>query len=169
MKKLLSACGVLALAIGLVVAPGAVAKKGPKQVYGTVSVNVTPTSFTTGDTSVTEASVSGNVASNSNCRKFRHITFEWVDGAGVVLPSPLNPIAVETDTGPNGDFSATIPRPNVTNPPQTTPIYLRATAEFTVRKVGSKKKRKTKKGRAFHCMEISGLSGPVTILPAPAP
>jgi hypothetical protein len=164
MRKLVSAGVVCALAIGLVAVPGALAKKGPKLVGGAVSVNVTPTTFTTGDTTVTTASVNGNVASNSNCRKFRTVRFEWVDAATNLVVPPA--IATTSPTGPNGDYSAVVPRPSVTNPP-TTSVYLRAIVDPATRKVGSKKKRKTKKGRVFNCQQITGQSAPVSILPAP--
>jgi hypothetical protein len=65
MKKLLSASAVCVVAVGLVVAPGVLAKKSTKNVGGTVSVNVTPSTFTTGDATVTTATASGNVASTS--------------------------------------------------------------------------------------------------------
>ncbi|HEX6587041.1 MAG TPA: hypothetical protein VF052_09830 [Solirubrobacterales bacterium] len=146
MKKLLSACAVLALAIGLVVAPGAVAKKGPKNVGGTVSVSVAPTTITT-ETTVT---ASGNVASNSNCRKDRTVHLYW-SGA------PTTEVGSAT-TRSNGNYTATVPAPT------TTGQMLLAKVDQVTRKVGSKKKgKKTKKGRPFNCMIINGASAPVTI------
>jgi hypothetical protein len=161
MKKLISACAVCAVAVGVVAAPSALGVKSAKQVGGTVSVNVTPNTFTTGDTAVTSATVTGNVASNSSCRKDRTIHFAWVNGT-TVGPD----LGVVATTRSNGDYTATVPRPTDTNPPTTT-VTLRATVDPVTRKVGSKKKgKKHKKGRAFNCLAITGDSAPVTIAPA---
>ena len=160
MKKLISACAVCAVAVGLVAVPNALGVKSAKQVGGTVSVNVTPTTFTTGDTSVTTATVSGNVASNSGCKKDRTVHFAYVNGATVT------PLAETATTKGNGAYTATVPKPTDTNPP-TTSVVLRATVDQTIRKVGSKKKgKKTKKGRAFNCLTFSGDSAPIAIAPA---
>ncbi len=160
MKKLITACAVCAMAVGLVVAPGALGKKSTKNVGGTVSVNVTPSTFTTGDSTVTTATVSGNVASNSSCRKDRTVHFAYVNGTTVT------PLAETAVTRPNGNYTATVPKPTDTNPP-TASVVLRATVDQMTRKVGSKKKgKKTKKGRAFNCMSITGDSAPLTIAPA---
>jgi hypothetical protein len=161
MKKLISACAVCAMAVGLVAVPNALGVKSAKQVGGTVSVNVTPTTFTTGDTSVTTATVSGNVASNSGCKKDRTVHFAYVNGATVT------PLAETATTKGNGAYTATVPKPTDTNPP-TTSVVLRATVDQTVRQVGSKKKgKKTKKGRAFNCLQITGDSAPIAIAPSP--
>jgi hypothetical protein len=161
MRKLIGATAVCALAIGLVAVPGALGVKSAKQVGGTVSVFVTPSSFTTGDTTVTSASVSGNVASNSSCRKDRTVHLYWVSN-GVVGPEVGSAV-----TRSNGDYSATVPRPTDTNPP-TTSVVLRGIVDPTTRKVGSKKKgKKHKKGRRFDCLQLTGDSAPVAILPAP--
>jgi hypothetical protein len=161
MKKLITACAVCAMTVGLVVAPGALGKKSAKNVGGTVSVTVTPSSFTTGDATVTTATVSGNVASSSSCRKDRTVHFAYVNGATVT------PLAETAVTRPNGDYTATVPKPADTNPP-TSSVVLRATVDQLTRKVGSKKKgKKTKKGRAFNCLSITGDSAPLTIAPVP--
>jgi hypothetical protein len=161
MKKLISACAVCAVAVGLVAVPNAIGVKSAKQVGGTVSVNITPTTSTTGETSVTTATVSGNVASNSGCKKDRTVHFAYVNGATVT------PLAETATTKGNGAYTATVPKPTDTNPP-TTSVVLRATVDPTVRKVGSKKKgKKTKKGRAFNCLQITGDSAPIAIAPAP--
>jgi hypothetical protein len=160
MKKLISACAVCAMAVGLVAVPSALGVKSAKQVGGTVSVGVTPSTFTTGDTTVTTATVSGNVASNSGCRKDRTVHFAYVNGATVT------PLAETAVSRPNGDYTATVPKPTDTNPP-TTSVTLRATVDPVTRKVGSKKKgKKTKKGRAFSCLTITGDGAPLTIAPA---
>jgi hypothetical protein len=160
MKKLISACAVCAVAVGLVAVPNALGVKSAKQVGGTVSVNVTPTTFTTGDTNVTTATVSGNVASSSGCKKDRTVHFAYVNGATVT------PLAETATTKGNGAYTATVPKPTDTNPP-TTSVVLRATVDQTIRKVGSKKKgKKTKKGRAFNCLTFSGDSAPIAIAPA---
>jgi hypothetical protein len=161
MKKLISACAVCAVAVGLVAVPGALGVKSAKQVGGTVSVSVTPSTFTTGDTTVTTATVSGTVASNSNCRKDRTVHFAYVNGATVT------PLAETATTKGNGSYTATVPRPADTNPP-TSSVVLRATVDPAIRKVGSKKKgKKAKKGRAFNCLQITGDSAPLAIAPAP--
>jgi hypothetical protein len=155
MRKLLSACAVLAVAVGLVVAPGAGAVKSPKSVYGSVSLNVTPNPLPNATSTVT---ATGNVASNSNCRKDRDITFAWVNGA------TITPATGSAETRSNGDYTATVSRPTETAP-GTTSIVLRATAAQEKRKVGSKKKgKKKKKGRKFICEQISGDST-VTLIP----
>jgi hypothetical protein len=162
MKKLISACAVCAVAVGVVAVPNALGVKSAKQVGGTVSVSVTPSTFTTGDPTVTTATVSGSVASNSGCKKDRTVHFAYVKGATVT------PLAETAVTGSNGSYTATVPKPTDTNPP-TTSVTLRATVDAAIRKVGSKKKgKKTKKGRAFNCLSITGDSAPITIAPAPA-
>jgi hypothetical protein len=161
MKKLITACAVSAMAVALVAVPSALGVKSAKQVGGTVTVSVTPSTFTTGDSTVTTATVSGNVASNSSCRKDRTVHFAYVNGATVT------PLAETAVTRSNGNYTVTVPKPADTNPP-TTSVVLRATVDQATRKVGSKKKgKKTKKGRAFNCLSITGDSAPITIAPAP--
>ena len=146
MKKLIGATAVCALAIGLVAAPGALGVKSPKLVSGTVSVGVTPVPLPDATTSV---SVSGNVATSSSCRTGRTVHFAWVSNgvAGAEVGSAV--------TGPNGDFTATLPRPTDTSTAGTS-VALRTTVDQVTRKVGSKKKgKKTKKGRAFECLSIT--------------
>jgi hypothetical protein len=76
------------------------------------------------------------------------------------------PLAETATTRSNGSYTATVPKPADTNPP-TTSVVLRATVDPQTRKVGSKKKgKKTKKGRAFNCLQITGDSAPITIAPA---
>ena len=84
MKKLLSACAVLALAIGLVVAPGAIAKKGPKLVPTFVTVNVTPNPVVAG----AATTATGNVSATSNCRKFRTVQLDWVNTTTLAVTPP---------------------------------------------------------------------------------
>jgi hypothetical protein len=145
------------LTVGLVAAPGASAVKAPKVVFGTVSVNVTPNPIPSTATTVT---ANGNVASNSGCRKDRTVHFAWVSGTTV------GPEVGTAETGPNGNYTAVLPRPTDT-PPAT--VALQATVDQTFRKVGSKKKgKKTKKGRQFNCQQITGLSGPITVEAPPA-
>ena len=62
---MITATAVCGLAVGLVVAPSAVAKKRTKLVSGTVSVFVTPNPVPASATMVT---ASGNVAASSSCR-----------------------------------------------------------------------------------------------------
>jgi hypothetical protein len=152
MKKLAMMIAIGALAVGMTAAPGAIAKKAPKQVSGTVSVAPTPTTITPETTTVT---VTGNVASNSSCRKGRTVRFSYVNGTTV---TPLAETAVTTN---NGSYSAVLPKPTDAAPASVT---LRATVDSAIRKVGSKKKgKKAKKGRAFNCLEITGDSTALTV------
>jgi hypothetical protein len=152
MRKLVSACAVCAVAVGLVVAPSALGVKSAKQVGGTVSVSVNPSTVGIYTQSV---AASGTVSSNSSCKKDRTIHFAYVNGATVT------PLPQTATTGPSGKYSATLPVPNDT-PPAT--VTLRVTVDSAIRKVGSKKKgKKTKKGRAFNCLEITGNSSPITV------
>jgi hypothetical protein len=71
-----------------------------------------------------------------------------------------------TTTGSNGKYAVTVPKPTDTNPP-TASVVLRATVDQAIRKVGSKKKgKKSKKGRRFDCLQLTGDSGPIAIAPA---
>jgi hypothetical protein len=153
MRKLLSACAVCALAIGLVAVPGALGVKSAKQVGGTVSVNVAPNPLPNATATV---SATGNVKSNSSCRKDRTVRFHWVSGG---VPGAEVGTA---ETGSNGNYTATLPRPTDTFP-TTTSVTLHAAVDQATRKVGSKKKgKKTKKGRRFDCLALEG-STPVTL------
>jgi hypothetical protein len=146
MKKLISAAVVCGLAIGLVAVPGALGVKSPKLVAGSVSVGVSSSPLP--DTTTTE-SVTGNLASNSSCRKDRTVRFSWVSN-GVQSPDAGSAV-----THSNGDFSAVVPRPADTST-TTSSVILRTTVDQVTRRVGSKKKgKKTKKGRAFECLSIS--------------
>jgi hypothetical protein len=157
MRKLVSACAVCAVAVGLVAVPGALGVKSAKQVGGTVTVGVTPTTV---DSTTTTLAASGGVASNSGCKKDRTIHFAYVNGATVT------PLAETAETKNNGSYTATVPKPTDTNPP-TSSVVLRATVDPVTRKVGSKKKgKKTKKGRRFDCLTFSGDSAPIAIAPA---
>jgi hypothetical protein len=158
MKKLISACAVCAMAVGLVAVPNALGVKSAKQVGGTVSVTASPTTI---EATTTTVAASGSVASNSGCKKDRTVHFAYVNGATVT------PLAETATTKGNGAYTATLPKPTDTNPP-TTSVVLRATVDPLTRKVGSKKKgKKTKKGRAFNCLQITGDSAPIAIAPAP--
>jgi hypothetical protein len=157
MKKLISACAVCALAVGLVAVPNALGVKSAKQVGGTVSVTASPTTI---DATTTTVAASGSVASSSGCKKDRTVHFAYVNGATVT------PLAETATTKGNGSYDATLPKPTDTNPP-TTSVVLRATVDPLTRKVGSKKKgKKTKKGRAFNCLQLTGDSAPIAIAPA---
>jgi hypothetical protein len=156
MKKLISACALCAVAMAAVAVPSALGVKSAKQVGGTVSVDVSPTTVEATTTSVT---ASGGVASNSSCKKGRTVHFAYVNGTTV------GPEIGLTTTGSNGKYTVTLPKPTDTNPP-TASVVLRATVDQVTRKVGSKKKgKKTKKGRRFDCLQITGDSGPIAIAP----
>ena len=160
MRKLIAAGAVLAVSIGLVVAPGASAVKSPKQVPGTVSVFVTPNPVPASATTVT---ASGNVASSSSCRKDRTVHFTYINS----ITGAQTPLAQPAVTGPTGDYTAVLPRSNATLP---STAVLQATVDEQIRKVGSKKKgKKTKKGRQFDCLQIVGQSGPIQLDAPPAP
>jgi hypothetical protein len=139
MKKLLGAAAVCALAIGLVAVPGALGVKSPKQVASSVSVSVTPNPVVAG----AAATGSGNVSSNSGCRKDRRVDLVWVNTTTLA-----ETVAGSATTRSNGDYTA-----NLTAPATAGTYTLKATVFGPViRKVGSKKKgKKTKKGRAFSC------------------
>jgi hypothetical protein len=146
MKKLICATAVCALATGLVAAPGALGVKSPKLVGGGVSVGVTPIPLPNTTTSV---SVTGNVAASSDCRKDRTLHFSWVSN-GVAGPEVGTAV-----TRPNGDFTATLPRPTETST-TTSSVSLRTTVDQVSRKVGSKKKgKKAKGGRQFTCLSMT--------------
>jgi len=161
MKRLLSASAVCALAVGLIVVPGAIGKTSTKHVGGTVSVNVTPTTVATNPTPPPTTipdtlTVTGNVASNSGCRKARTVHFSY-SGA------PLTFVGSPVTTGPNGDYTASIPAPTTTG--QT----VLATVDQVNRKFAAKRKgKKAKRGRiVFDCMQITGSSSTsITVLPA---
>jgi hypothetical protein len=156
MRKLVSVTAVCAVAIGLVVVPSALGVKSAKQVGGTVTVGVTPTTV---ESTTTTLTASGGVASNSGCKKDRTLHFAYVNGLTVT------PLAETAVTKSNGSYTATLPKPADTNPP-TSSVVLRATVDPAVRTVGSKKKgKKTKKGRAFNCLTITGDSAPIAIAP----
>jgi hypothetical protein len=157
MKKLISACAVSAVVVAAVAAPSALGVKSPKQVGGTVSVNVAPTTV---DATTTSMTASGGVATNSGCKKARTIHFAYVNGTTV------GPEVGTATTGSNGKYTVTLPKPTDTNPP-TASVVLRATVDQAIRKVGSKKKgQKTKKGRRFDCLQVTGDSAPIAIAPA---
>lgn len=159
MRKLITATAVCGLAVGLVVAPNAVAKKRTKLVSGTVSVFVTPNPVPASATTVT---ASGNVASNSNCRKNRKVTFTYVNS----LTGAQNPlVGHEATTGPNGDYSIVLPRSNATLP-STAVLHAKVAQQF--RRVGKKKGEKPKPGRQFNCLEINGQSAPIELQAPPA-
>jgi hypothetical protein len=155
MKKLLTASLVCAVAVGLVAVSGAGAVKSTKEVFGTVSVTVTPNPVPDATTTVT---ASGNVASNSSCRKGRTVSLAYAS-------SPLTVVGTAV-TGPNGDYTA----PNLPKPTTSGDTLQATVVDGGFRKVGGKKKSKrTKKGRQFHCNAIGPTaSAPITLEPPPA-
>jgi hypothetical protein len=156
MKKLLGAAAVCALTVGLVAAPGASAVKAPKQVGGTVSVSVTPS--TVSAATPTTLTASGNVASNSGCRKNRTVHFAYVGATGPDLSGTT------VTTGSNGNYSVSLPQPTTATTPAS--VTLQVTVDAATRKVGSKKKgQKPKKGRQFHCAALTGSFSPITVNP----
>lgn len=156
MRRIAIATAVSVLAVGLTAAPGVLAKKGPKQVGGTVTVTATPSTI---ETTTTTVAVSGNVKSSSSCRKGRTVRFSYTD------PSGTTPLAETAVTKPNGDFSATLPKPLTAGPASVT---LTATVDQATRKLKGKGKKKGHakgKARKFDCLSISGQ----TVLTVAAP
>jgi hypothetical protein len=157
MRKLISACAVCATAVAVVAVPSALGVKSAKQVGGTVNVAAAPTTV---DATTTAVTASGRVASNSSCRKGRTVHFAYVNGTTV------GPEVGMTTTKSSGKYTVDLPKPSDTNPP-TASVVLRATVDEVTRKVGSKKKgQKTKKGRRFDCLQLTGDSAPIAIAPA---
>ena len=159
MRKLSIAIAVGALAVCLAVAPAAAkpGPKAPKDVASTVTLVATPTTI---DAATTTVAVSGNVKANSSCRKNRTVSFSYTDASGTT--------AVGTAvTGPNGDYSATLPKPTTTGPATVT---LTATVAEAIRvtkgqsKGKGKKKGHGKKARKFNC--LSGTASSVLTVPA---
>ncbi|HYU14480.1 MAG TPA: hypothetical protein VEL05_00345 [Candidatus Acidoferrum sp.] len=152
MKKLISACAVCAVAVGVVAAPNALGVKSTKQVATSATVSVTPTTATAGST----VKASGTVSSNSSCQKNRTVELAWVDSTNAETPA-----GTATTKGGSGKYDA-----DVTAPATAGTYTLKATVTGPVtRKVGSKKKgQKTKKGRQFSCLASPpASSSPVTV------
>jgi hypothetical protein len=153
MKKLIGACAVCAVAVGVVAAPSALGVKSTKQVATSVTVSVAPTTTTTGSAVI----ASGKVSSNSSCQKSRTVELAWVDSTTLAE----TPAGTTTTKGGSGKYDADLVAP------ATAGTYtLKATVTGPVtRKVGSKKKgQKTKKGRRFSCLASSpASSAPVTV------
>jgi hypothetical protein len=152
MRKVLCAFALCAVAVGLVAVPSAIGVKSTKQVFGTVSVTVTPNPVP----ATTTVTASGNVASNSSCRKDRTVTLAYSGIPGSVVGSAM--------TGPNGDYTAT----NLPKPTTSGETLLATVADGGFRKVGSKKKgKKNKRGRQFHCNAIGPTASAPVILETP--
>jgi hypothetical protein len=147
MRKLLTATAVCGLAVGLVVAPNAVAKKRTKLVYGTVSVFVTPNPVPASATTVT---ASGNVAANSSCRNDRTVPFTYVNALTGATSLPQTAV-----TGSNGDYSVVLPRSTATLP---STAVLQARVDQQFRRVGSSKKKgkKARGGGSSTALRSSG-------------
>ena len=163
MRRLFTAIAVSALAVGLTVAPGAIGKAQTKQVASTVSLSATPS--TVSNATPSAISASGNVQANSSCRKNRAVSFSYVSSTGTVTP-----VGTPVVTGPNGDFSASLPQPTDVGP---TTVTLKATVAETIRtKIikgknnganKGKKKGKVQK-RKFLCLSGEGTT-PITVNP----
>lgn len=154
-RKLWSTIGIGLLATSLLVAATAVGKgpKAPKQAPGAVSVLATPSTLGAADATVT---VTGNLKSNSGCRKDRVVRFAY-SGTGGTTQLPQT-----AETRSNGDFTAVLPRPTDTAPATVT---LQVSVDEADRKVGSKKKgKKQKKGRKITCLAATGQTT-LTLVP----
>jgi hypothetical protein len=152
MKKLISVTALCALVVGLLAAPGALGVKSPKQVASTVTVSVTPNPVVAG----APATASGNVQSNSSCRKNRTVVLEWVDTSNVATP------AGTATTRPNGDYTAAVTAPTTIGT-----YTLRATVQGPVlRRVGKKKGEHAKRGRQFSCNASAPASSSPVIVSA---
>jgi hypothetical protein len=155
MRKLFSAIAVGLLASSLAISATAVAKgpKSPKQAAGSVSALATPSMLGTADATTT---VTGNLKSNSGCRKDRIVRFSYTGTGGTTQ------LGQTTETRSNGDFTAVLPRPTDTAPATVT---LQVNVDQADRKVGSKKKgKKQKKGRKITCLAASGQTT-LTLVP----
>ena len=147
MRKLYTAIAVCALAGSLAAAPGAIAKKGPKDVISTLTLVATPTTI---EATTTSVALSGNVAANSSCRKNRTVSFSYTPEGGTATP-----VGTPVVTGPNGDFSATL------TPPPSTTGTLTATVAAAQRltkgqsKGKGKKKGHKKKAKKFNCLSAT--------------
>ena len=124
--------------------------KAPKGVASTITVSATPTTI---EPTTTTVAVSGNVGASSSCRKNRTVRFSYMDASGTTA---LTETAV---TGPNGDYSATLPKPTTTGPATAT---LMATVDEAIRVTkgqskGKGKKKGHKKGKAkkFNCLSAT--------------
>jgi hypothetical protein len=156
MKKLISACAVCAVAVGVVAAPNALGVKSTKQVASSVTVSVTPTTATTGS----PVTASGTVSSNSTCQKSRTVDLAWVD----TTTSASTPAGSAVTKGGSGKYDAALTAPTTAG---TYTLQATVTGPIT-RKVGSKKKgQKTKKGRQFSCLASSPASSLPVIVTAP--
>lgn len=147
MRKLLSAIAIGVLASSFVVSTTAIGKgpKSPKQASGSLSVVATPSTLAAADATTT---VTGNLMSNSGCRKDRLVRFAYTGTGGTTQ------LAQTTETRSNGDFTAVLPRPTDTAPATVT---LQVSVDQADRKVGSKKKgKKQKKGRRITCLAATG-------------
>ncbi|MGZ5357901.1 MAG: hypothetical protein ACXWF9_02810 [Solirubrobacterales bacterium] len=156
MRRIATATAVGVLAVGLAAAPGVLAKKGPKQVGGTVTVTATPSTI---EATTTTVAASGNVKASSGCRKGRTVRFSYVSESGTT------PLAETAVTRSNGDFSATLPRPLAVGP---STVTLVATVDQETRKLKGKGKKKGHakgKARKFNCLTAEGR----TVLTVPAP
>jgi hypothetical protein len=153
MRKLPITIAVGVLAISLAAAP-AIAKPGPKApkgVSGTVTVVPTPTTI---ETTTTTVAVTGNVSASSSCRKNRTVRFSYTDAAGTTA---LTETAV---TGPNGDYTVTLPKPTTTGPATVTLTAKVDQATRTNKGSSKGKKKGHKKGKAkkFTCLEATGTA-----------
>jgi hypothetical protein len=129
------------------------APKAPKAAPGLVSLTATPSTVTS---STTDLVVSGNLWSTSGCRKDRTVSFAYTGTAGTTA------LPVTAETGPNGDFTATLPKPTDAAPAT---VQLEASVAQGDRKVGGKKKgKKAKKGRKIICLAATGQTT-VTVAP----
>jgi len=148
MRKLLSVTATCVLAGSLAVSATAIGKgpkAPPKQAAGALTVLGTPSTL---GSAVATTTVTGNLKSNSGCRKDRVVRFSYTGAGGTTQLSET------AETRPNGDFTAVLPRPTDVAPAT---VSLQATADQTDRKVGSKKKgKKQKKGRKITCLQASG-------------
>ena len=156
MRKLLGATAICLLAGAAIISATAVGKgpkAQPKQVAGTLSVLATPSTLGTADAATT---ATGNLKSNSGCRKDRVVRFSYTGSAGTTQ------LAETAETRSNGDFSAVLPRPTDMAPATVT---LLVSVDQADRRVGSKKKgKKQKKGRKIVCLAASGQTT-LTLVP----
>lgn len=159
MRKFLTASAICALAVGLTVAPGAVAKTKTKSVTSTVTLSATPANTGTGGATA-NVSVSGNVQANSSCRKNRTVHLYYVVG-GVEGAEVGTPVV----TGPNGDFKATLPAPSPLTDSTSTLVRAKVDQTFRTKVIKGKNKGASKgkkngkvKKTKFNCLAGTGDS-----------
>jgi hypothetical protein len=146
MRRTIIALAACLVVVGLVAAPGALGKKGPRYIGGTVSL-VAPSPAA----GVHTTTATGNVLTQASCRKNRtvHLTLTNADG------SSAGPEVLAT-TRQNGDYTAAITLPAPVAPAIAATYTLNASVDQVNRKSG-----KGHKSKKFICLALP--AAPVSI------